>query len=33
MLGSFLTRFLNTARISNVDVALYGERMKDRGKF
>ena len=30
--GSYLTRVLDTARISNVDVALCGERMKD-GKF
>ena len=29
VLGSFLTRVLHTARISNVDVALCGERMKD----
>ena len=29
ILGSFLTRVLHTARISNVDVALCGERMKD----
>ena len=30
--GSYLTRVLHTARISNVDVALCGERMKD-GNF
>ena len=29
VLGSFLTRVLQTARISNVDVALCGERIKD----
>ena len=32
ILGSYLTRVLHTARISNVDVVLCGERMKD-GKF
>ena len=32
VLGSYLTRFLHTAWISNVDVLLCGERMKD-GKF
>ena len=29
VLGSYLTRLLHTARISNVDAALCGERMKD----
>ena len=29
ILGSYLTRVLHTARISNVDVAMCGERMKD----
>ena len=29
ILGSYLTRVLHTARISNVDVAMSGERMKD----
>ena len=29
ILGSYLTRVLHTARISNVDVVLCGERMKD----
>ena len=29
ILGSHLTRVLHTARISNVDVVLCGERMKD----
>ena len=32
ILGSYLTRVLHTARISNVNVALCGEGMKD-GKF
>ena len=32
ILGSYLTRVLHTASISNVDVALCGGRMKD-GKF
>ena len=33
VLGSYLTRLLHTARISNVDVALCGERMKDGNFF
>ena len=32
ILGSYLTRVLHTAWISNVEIVLYGERMKD-GKF
>ena len=32
ILGSYLTCLLHTDRISNVNVALCGERMKD-GKF
>ena len=32
ILGSYLTRVLHAARISNVEVVLYGEWMKD-GKF
>ena len=32
ILGSYLTRVLHTARISNVNVALCGKGMKD-GKF
>ena len=31
VLGSYLTRFLHTAWISNVDVLLCDERMKDHG--
>ena len=31
-IGSYLTGVMHTARISNVDVAMCGERMKD-GKF
>ena len=27
--GSYLTRVLHTARISNVEIVLFGERMKD----
>ena len=27
--GSYMTRVLHTARISNVEIVLYGERMKD----
>ena len=27
--GSYVTRVLHTARISNVEIVLYGERMKD----
>ena len=32
ILGSYLTCVLHTARISYVEIVLYGERMKD-GKF
>ena len=32
ILGSYLSRVLHTATISNVDVTLCAERMKD-GKF
>ena len=32
IVGSYLTRVLHTARISNIEIVLYGERMKD-GKF
>ena len=32
IVGSYLTRVLHTARISNVEIVWYGERMKD-GKF
>ena len=32
IVGSYLTRVLHTAGISNVEIVLYGERMKD-GKF
>ena len=32
ILSSYLTRVLHTARISNIDVSMCGERMKD-GKF
>jgi len=32
ILGSYLTCVLHTARIGNVEIVLYGERMKD-GKF
>ena len=31
VLGSYLTNFLHTAWISNVDVLLCDERMKDQG--
>ena len=32
ILGSYLTRVLHNAWISNIEIVLYGERMKD-GKF
>ena len=32
ILGSYLTSILHTARITNVKIVLYGERIKD-GKF
>ena len=32
ILGSYLTRVLHTAWISNIEIVLYSERMKD-GEF